>query len=168
MNARSLRPRGCGYGSIAIRRSSLSASAARAGARLGFAWLLAALLGCGAANEESEPAARPAAPVAYPGRCDFLGIEMTEAPAEKAAGADNASLAENASLQVIATYRPGGSPKAAPFGLSFRVQRDRVADLRAHLEQHPTVLCRPEATGAGGYQAQVPPFEGQTGEPTSK
>jgi hypothetical protein len=126
-------------------------------------WLgLVVMLDCAAAQPVARTAPAPSA--AYPGRCELLGLDMVESPNDRATGGDTGSV------QLVATYRPGAGAEAAPFGLSFRVRRERVNDLRAHLEQHPTVLCNPKpeaGRSAPAYNAQVPPFEGQSGQPVS-
>lgn len=120
------------------------------------------MLGCAAASPIVRHEPTPTA--AYPGRCELLGLDMVETPNDPATGGDTGSV------QLVATYRPGAGSQAAPFGLAFRVRRERVNDLRAHLEQHPTILCSPTPEAdhhAPAYQAQVPPFEGQTGQPVA-
>lgn len=118
-------------------------------------------LGCQSAPTSiaETPPTKPGR-AAYPGQCQFLGLEMVEAPTDR-----SQSVGESASVQLVASYRPGES-ESPPLGLSFRVRRERVDDLRLHLEQHPTVLCTPKPESGGG-EVQVPPFEGQAGEPVA-
>jgi len=90
----------------------------------------------------------------YPGQCSLLKIEETEQRGDT--DADH--------LLLVATYQPSSG---APIGWSFRIERQREKDLRAHLASHPTVTCRGPEPGLGHDQPQVvmPPFEGQAGEP---
>jgi hypothetical protein len=121
-----------------------------------------ALAACaaGGAPQAPPPATAERAAPAYPGKCALVGLEMVEGSTDRTTG-------DNASVQLVATYRPGPSAGAGPFSLSFRVKRERVADLRAHLEQHPNVLCgpKPESGSGASYGAEIPPFEGQRGDP---
>ncbi|MFI5307392.1 MAG: hypothetical protein ACHQ53_08580 [Polyangiales bacterium] len=114
--------------------------------------------GCAANPPPATTAPGSTQEAVYPGRCALLGVEMVEAPTDRAS-------VDSGSVQVVAKYRPGEGA-GAPLGLSFLVRRERVNDLRAHLEQHPNVLCMPKS-GEGdshGYDVQVPPFEGQPGQ----
>jgi hypothetical protein len=126
-----------------------------------FVWL-ALVGGC---RVESGAPPKPAASSgaeqgSYPGRCALVGVQMLETPTDRAS-------VDSGSVQVVATYRPGAG--AAPLDLSFLVRRERVNDLRAHLEQHPSVLCAPRSQEGDdhAYDVQVPPFEGQSGKPKS-
>ncbi len=126
------------------------------------AWLLpAAWLIAACAGTQAPPPAEPqqTQSAAYPGRCELVGLDMVEAPTDRVSG-------DTGSVQLVATYRAGERAGKSPLTLSFRVKRERVEDLRAQLEQHPTVLCNPGAEGAEhGAVLQVPPFEGQAGTP---
>jgi hypothetical protein len=123
------------------------------------AWLVLALwLGAGCAStQRPTPAAAASEHPAYPGRCQFVGLEMVESSTDRSTG-------DTGSVQLVATYRPGERAGDGPFTLSFHVRRERVHDLRTHLEQHPTVLCGPKPEASGTYGVELPPFEGQTGE----
>ncbi|MGD8861642.1 MAG: hypothetical protein PVI30_16655, partial [Myxococcales bacterium] len=69
------------------------------------------------------------------------------------------------SVELVARYAPDS--EGAPFGMVFQVQEERMDELRAHLENHSSVLCRPERNVRPDevtvYEVQVPPFEGQQG-----
>jgi len=131
----------------------------RAGsACLGLAWALVAGCEVQQSGAPPEPATSSGAEQgSYPGRCALVGVQMLEAPTDRAS-------VDSGSVQVVATYRPGAG---APLDLAFLVRRERVNDLRAHLEQHPSVLCVPRSQEGDdhSYDVQVPPFEGQPGKP---
>jgi hypothetical protein len=114
--------------------------------------------GCAAKPPPPATTAGSTEEAVYPGRCALVGVEVVEAPTDRAS-------VDSGSVQVVAKYRPGEGA-GDPLGLSFLVRRERVNDLRAHLEQHPNVLCTPKS-GEGDtrtYDVQVPPFEGQPGQ----
>ena len=112
---------------------------------------------CGTACSSSAANAPPPNTPAYPGRCVYLGLEEVPGPGDQ--NSDSVSL--------VASYRfdEPSVPAHKPLALGFRVERSRVHDLRAHLDQHPTVLCRPDVDAQTPSQdiVDLPPFEGQRG-----
>lgn len=98
--------------------------------------LWSSVAACAAAADSQRAAA-------YPGSsgplCDYVGLEAAEGPAH-----DNLD-----SVALVAEYRlsePNSPPPAHPIGLTFRVARSRVNELRGQLEAHPQVICRPDAS----------------------
>jgi hypothetical protein len=108
------------------------------------------LTACGSTTANAPPPGRPA----YPGRCVYLGLEQVSGPGDQ----------DSDSVSLIATYRfdDPRTPHREPLSVGFRVERSRVSDLRAKLDQHPTVLCRPDATQATPSRdaLDLPPIEG--------
>ena len=108
---------------------------------------------CGSSASNAPPPNTPT----YPGRCVFLGLEEVQGPGDQ--NSDSVSL--------VASYRfdEPSVPAHKPLALGFRVERSRVNDLRDHLDQHPTVLCRPDDDAQEPSQdvVDLPPFEGQRG-----
>lgn len=96
----------------------------------------------------------------YQGECALVAIEAVPATTDQS----------NDSVALVARYRPGrGAPAAqSPWAIKFQVARARVHDLQLHLQSHPTVLCDPgghQASLGEPYRIEVPPFEGQRGQP---
>ncbi len=116
--------------------------------------LTAAFVACATSGTHTK-AEHPQAQ--YEGKCAFLALDAVDAPDDTSG--DSTSL--------VATYRFGqaAADRNDTIALGFRVARSRVDDLRAHLQAHPTVLCRPDPEGLFGGAAalHVPPFEGQKG-----
>jgi hypothetical protein len=123
----------------------------------------------------SAPAPAPSATAAnqnspYPGPCSFVELQAVERPSPgRGAGPDNLGID---TVELVATYRPGGGDTARrgeqprPVSYAFRVQKERVDDLRAHLQQQPEILCEGESGGvdANAPGPRVPTFEGQDGQ----
>lgn len=130
--------------------------------------LLGFLQACGA---ETSTAPRTAADVdRYPGQCHLVGIEAVERPAT--AYAD--TLYEDVdTIELVAQYEFGvdgqGDVEGRPGGVRFLVTEKQAQALRSHLNEHPVVLCGPEAgppgVPAAPAEIEVPPFRGQEGEP---
>jgi hypothetical protein len=126
------------------------------GAKSATTFALLLLAACGA--QVAQHAATTGSP-RYPGSCSLVGIDEVSAPSDQASD----------SVALVARYRFGsGSPAASSGGpsLQFQISRARKHDLRQYLEAHSTVVCRPEAgTDESEVRVEVPPFEGQSGEP---
>ncbi|MDD9938019.1 MAG: hypothetical protein OXT09_30690 [Myxococcales bacterium] len=113
------------------------------------------MMACASAARPAPRASAPAERAGYPGRCALLAVEHSTRESDMPSD----------SVELVARYRPEAG--ATPFGLAFQVRRERADDLRAHLEQHPAVLCGPEPEvdpdAVPVYSVEVPPFEGQQG-----
>lgn len=96
----------------------------------------------------------------YQGECALVAIESVPASIDQS----------NDSVALVARYRPGREAPGvqSPWAITFQVARARVHDLQLHLQSHPTVLCEPgrhQAPAGEEYRIEVPPFEGQRGQP---
>jgi hypothetical protein len=125
----------------------------------------------------SACAAVPASPPAtaerdpdpnYPGRCSFVRLEAIDRPSSgRGTGPDNSG---SGTLELVATYRPGDNTPEPEVAYSFRVAQERVDDLRAHLQQHPDIVCAGESRNSdqGATASESPTFEGQQGRRITK
>jgi hypothetical protein len=120
--------------------------------------VIPSLLACSAATPlGNRPNTSPVPAVThYEGTCAFLGIEEMQGYTDEYAD----------SVFLIARYTwedQETQPPRKPIELAFQVQRSRVDDFQSHLQQYPTVICRPGKTGgdASGMEVVVPPFAGQ-------
>jgi hypothetical protein len=99
----------------------------------------------------------------YPGRCSFVRLEAIDRPSPgRGTGPDNSG---SGALELVATYRPGDDTPEPEVGYSFLVSQERVDDLRAHLQQHPNIVCDGESGGRdrSAHTGEGPSFEGQQG-----
>jgi hypothetical protein len=119
-------------------------------------WVAIALAACAT---QSSQRSQPLPAARYQGTCELAGIESVPAPLGQ----------EDDSVVLVARYRPGDAAAGgeAPWAMKFQINRARVNDLRSHLESHATVVCSPDrqASGSGSPQIDLPPFEGQAGQP---
>jgi hypothetical protein len=133
---------------------------------LGGSALAAVLTACASSPAPRSVASSGASATtaAYPGPCSFVALEAMEQPSP-GRGATPDNLGTD-TIELVATYRPSGGTQRRPVEYAFRVEEERVDDLRAHLEQQPEILCEGESAGRDVTptgSATGPSFEGQPG-----
>jgi hypothetical protein len=118
---------------------------------------------CASGPTPPSPASSGDRAAAYPGPCSFVELQAVEQPSP-GRGATPDNLGTD-TIELVATYRPSDGSQRRPVGYAFRVEEERVDDLRAHLERQPEILCEGESAGKdlNPKGSSAPTFEGQPG-----
>ena len=123
----------------------------------------ALLAACASAPTPAPRTAASGSESGYPGQCAFVELRAKDFPSPgRGVSPDNRGTG---SIELVATYRPGGKDDQRRVGYAFRVQQERVDELRAHLQQQPYIACEGESrdTDTNLPGPRVPSFEGQQG-----